>query len=136
MSTDRQNITHVFIRFRTRRSLSTDTGVLKFKSRHHLDVTAFERQPAPKASLYGLDQPAVLTAEERGLREDETSEVRKNLWLHVRLWASMGACVRWRLSRPPYLMQAQVLLKSKRRQRRMREDRMVAVMGSHAPHKV
>lgn len=72
MSTDRQNITHVFIRFRTRRSLSTDTGVLKFKSRHHLDVTAFERQPAPKASLYGLDQPAVLIAEERGLHEDET----------------------------------------------------------------
>lgn len=40
-----------FIRCRTCRNLPTDTGVLKFKSRHHLDVTAFERQLAPKASL-------------------------------------------------------------------------------------
>lgn len=56
--------------------MSKDTASsdpLKFKPRPRLDVTVFERQPVPKASHDG-DQPAVLTAAERGLHEEDETE--------------------------------------------------------------
>ena len=39
-----------------------------------MDATTFGKQPAPKATHYGVDQPTVLIAAERGLREEEETE--------------------------------------------------------------
>lgn len=103
---------------------------LKVRPRHPLEVNAFERQQAPKACHYGVSQPVVLIAAERGLPEEDETQGQKDPLAPCPTLDLNDSCP-METDCPSCLMAAQELFE-KADGPKEGPERTVAVMGSHA----